>query len=327
MFFTEKEISGFSKENNLRLTKEFMDRVSLKQDKIGTIVLSKKDYIDSVINLDNFDFSKKWITLRNLSMALIKDTVPEGISTDYSETEKEVLVANNFVLPELVRQFQVTPAEYYFARFTTNDKSVEKGKKYLFTPSFRGKKQELIHLADIVGKENFKASEMEEKLEEYFRLRRFPEIYIDRLKQDFVKQTICNTFIEFTDEHNLNAGVLVDQSARKMKLAPSYDLDFSMGVYKNLGWQSVVTTRKADNGKDDLESILMQYKDLPWMKSYLSEVLENLSLEKSIKSGEEISGMKLSEKGKKHYEIFFGRQKAELEATYQKMYGKTIEER
>lgn len=335
MVLSQNDFKTFAKKNKVNLSSksQFTTSSSIKEDRYGNLVLSERDYCDSRIDIRKYNYCKKWILLRNLSMAIVKSRIPDKEEANkYSKSEREVLVANNFLMPVLADVFQLEAAEYYNARFTDKkDKDFNPNQIYLLSPSFLRKNEELVHLANIVGEDELQVSKMLEKIEGWLRLRKCPETDIERVKMDFIKQTIFNRYIDFSDEHNLNAGIIVNSDgtvSSKARMAPSYDTDYSAGVYNQLGGRIPITfMRSADNGGTDLKSIILQYKDLPWMQQYLKEVISNLNIPEAIEQASKNGNLKLSDATVNKYMRFFDRQNKELRDAYRQAYDRSLEER
>ena len=132
----------------------------------------------------------------------------------------------------------------------------------------------------------------------------------------FIKQSIFNKFIGFSDEHNYNTGILIstDETGKRARLTPCYDLDFSGDVYNitNDGIQPRAFFR--NDGKygrrltDILELFYTRYEE-----KYLKEIMPKINIEKAIKIGEKNGGFKLSKNAKIRYLEFFKDKKTELD--------------
>lgn len=334
MVLTPNNLEAYAKKNKVNLSgkSQFLSSNALKLDKDGNLLFTTRDYCDSDIDVRKYNYCKKWILLRNWKMALIKNRIPDKENEGkYSQAEKEILITNNFLMPILASVFQVESAEYYNARFNNRkDKDFNPNQIYLVSPSFLRRDDELIHLANIAGEKEFRASTIISKIQEWLRLRKCPETDIERTTMDFIKQTIFNRFIDFSDEHNLNAGIIVSSNEAgitRAKMAPSYDTDYSAGVYNQMSTVPIVHMRMTDKGQTDLESMIMQFKDLPWMKQYLKEVISNINIPEALSQALQNGNTKLSEAAQKRYTRFFDRQTQELKQAYEKAYGRDLEER
>ena len=143
---------------------------------------------------------------------------------------------------------------------------------------------------------------------------------IDNVLRDFIKQSIFNKFIDFSDEHNLNTGILItnDKKERRARLAPCYDLDFSGGVYNITdGGYPKFFLRQDENGRNTLISILATFFTT-FERNYLAEIIPKIDIEEAIKSGEKNGNLKLSEITRQRYKDFFRNQQEELVSFYEK---------
>lgn len=344
---TKREFFAENKINPSR-AKKIMSKH--KKDKNGNIIIKNGTFIISKSSVTNYSFSDSWVLISQPGvfnrqdvqgrMALIKSYIPDKYPNYYSGSDEEIARANNFVLPEIAKQFQLEAAEYYNVVFEDcgelkseeNFRTLGREKRqkiipnhrYLLTPSFKKNNEELIHLADIVGPYELKASKMIKGIEEYLQLRHFPETDISQIKDNFIKQCIFNKYIDFSDEHNFNSAIIVSQGVegKRARLAPCYDLDFSAGIYNivNGGYFPTYFFRKSDDNKDDLISMLAQFKGES-EKKYLQEILQKINVDEAINLGEQYGNFKLSERARTKYNKFFKKQQDELESFYEKNYG------
>lgn len=334
MGISARDLDEIAKRNKVRFSKsgEFAKSCSISEDKQGNLLLTARDYRTSKIDIRKYNYCKKWILLRNMKMALIKSRVPDKEeSGKYSQAEKEILIANNFLMPLLAKPFQIESADYYNARFSNeDDKDFDSNQTYLLSPSFVRNNEELVHLANIVGENELQVSAMLDKIEKWLKLRKCPQTDIERIKMDFIKQTIFNRYIDFSDEHNLNAGIIIDSDGTqgiRARMAPAYDMDYSAGVYNQFGRSAITFMRRADNGGTDLKSMILQFKDLPWMKQYLKEVMESINIPEAIEQAKQNGNLELSDLAMRKYTRFFEGQNRELKKVYEQIYGRDLEDR
>ena len=345
-------VTDFLQKNNVNPQKARNLLKKMKKDKNGNIVLKQGMFVLSKTPIVNYAFTNSWILLlqpRSLNrqeipgkMALIKSYISDKCPQYYDDTEKEMAVANNFILPEIAKQFQLEAADYYNVIFE-NCKELESednysssnyykkkilpGKRYMLTPSFIDYDEELIHFADIVEPYELKATKMLSKIEEYLTRRNILETDIKAIKRNFIRQCIFNKYIDYTDEHNLNGGIILSQNKniRRARLAPSYDLDFSGELYNltNGGVQPTAFFRTTDQGEFDLLPMLEQFKG-ELKKEDLRDIISSISLDNAISIGQEYGNFKLTDNTRKKYNRFFKRQQKELEAFYKSTYGPMI---
>lgn len=308
------------------------------RDKDGNIIIKQGQFLVSTIPVARYAFVDGWILLiqsevftrkDNLGkMVLVKSYIPDKYPKKYSDSEKEKAIANNFIMSELAKQFLLQAAEYYNVVFEDCDELAKSenykkqgnskvrriipGKRYFVTPSFLEDDEELIHLADILKSPNILlVSEMLKNIEEYLILRDVYQEDIKQIKKSFIKQCIFHKFIDFTDEHNWNSGIIFSQrnGVLRARYAPEYDLDFSAEVYNtiNEGIQPKVFYRITDDGGLFLDDMLEQFKG-EYEKEYLKKVISTFNIDEAIEKGKENGNIKLSERTLKQYKKFFAEQ-------------------
>ena len=341
----------FFKKNQINIKKEKSIIKDNQKDENGNIILKSGTFLISRKSIAKFNFSNGWIFLAQPGlinrqgitgqMALVKSYISEKCPEYYTGTDEEITRANNFVLPEIAKQFQLNAAEYYNVIFEdcneleSSENYVVIGnyrkqkilpyQRYMLSPSFLQENEEMIHLADILENSNeLRVSKMLSSIENYLKIRHFPETDIESIKKEFIKQCIFNKYIDFSDEHNLNAGIIVrkDSSGSRARYAPCYDLDFAAGVYNiaNGGVQPRTFFRKSDDGKFSLFSILNQFKG-DFEKAYLRDIMSKINIEDAIKIGQKYGNFELSEKARNKYNKFFKAQQQDLEEFYNMTYG------
>ncbi len=282
---------------------------------------------------------RKWPTRQIVQrkMALVKSYVHNKYPKEYKGSDAEITMANNFILPEIAKQFGLETAEYYNVMFENCDileseenldringnieKKIEPNKNYLLTPSFLGKNEELIHLEDVLdSKDNLKVSKMLKQITKYLKSEHVCEGDIENIKESFIKQCIFNKFVGFSDEHNVNTGIIFRKENRKkrVRLTPCYDLDFAIGVFNTVS-DSIVPKYHFRRSDDEdireatkLSSMLKQF-DGDFQRRYVEFVLRHLDIEKAIEIGEKRGGFTLSELSREKYMNFLGKNILELQ--------------
>ncbi len=343
--------SNFLKKNQINPQKAKKVLKIYDKDKEGNIIIKQGTFIISESPVDSYSFSDSWIFLSQPGvlnregvsgrMALVKSYIADKCPKFYTGTDAEMSRTNNFILPEIAKQFQLESADYYNVVFEEGDELQSKenfvsiadysrqkiipNHRYMLTPSFKGNNEELVHFADILENRNErKASQILSEIVNYLNIRHTPETDLELIKKNFIKQCIFNKYIDFSDEHNLNGGILISRGPEgtRARLAPSYDLDFATGVYNiaNGGIQPQVFFRKSDNGGNDLISMLNQFRG-NFEKEYLKEIIPRINLQEAIKIGEKYGNFKLSERAQHKYIKFFKAQQKDMVEFYNKAYG------
>ena len=337
------KISDFFKENLINLTRAKKVIKNFEKDKNGNIIIKDGTFVISNLNTDNYKFTNGWILISQQgifsrdeiqgTMALIKSYIPDMCPGFYLETEAEILRANNFIMPEIAKQFELETAEYYNVIFEDSEElhskenhkslvdkkelKIKPNQRYLLTPSFKKNNEKLIHLAEILPNEyDLNSVTIYRRIKQFLKSEKVVESDIDNVLKSFIKQSIFNKFIGFSDEHNYNTGILIstDETGKRARLTPCYDLDFAGGVYNitSDGIQPRAFLRNdGKNGRrltDILELFYTRYE-----AKYLKEIITKIDIEKAIKSGEKNGGFKLSKSAKKKYLEFFKDKKTELD--------------
>lgn len=295
-------------------------------DENGKLVLQTSKCLQSSINVEDYRACIGWVMLKSSKkMALIKNCFGD-INRDMTIENYYISKYNPILVPEIARQFLLEAAQYYIV---TRAKGKRASKiDLMLTTDFRDEEQEeeLIEGKYICGAE-LKTSQIIEKQQEYLMEHNASPEDMEMVRRNFIKQTIFNKFIEQTDENNGNWGIVKNKNGR-FKLAPIYDLDCTCGVsLKGYG----ITKRICDNGRDDLDSIVMQYKDEPCLQEYMKYVIQNFSIEKAfekakINSKIDFSRIAQIEKNpkasvvKQRYEVFFTQNFEKLKTAYKRAF-------
>ncbi len=135
-------------------------------------------------------------------------------------------------------------------------------------------------------------SEYLEQMDEALRLRQFDESEIEKAKFEFIKQEFIAKLIGLKDQTADNSPLIVntdDEGNRHVRMAPMFDLDYSFQIASKFNF---MTVRKCDNGKDDIASLIEQYKDYPGFKEFAKKSLETLDMSKIFKQIYEKTGLK-----------------------------------
>ena len=335
-------ISDFLKENLINKSRAKKIITDFEKDRDGNVIIKDGTFVVSNLNIENYKFTNGWIFISQQgvfsrdeiqgTMALIKSYIPDMCPGFYSETDEEILRANNFIMPEIAKQFELETAEYYNVIFEEgkelhnkeNYKSlagkkelkIKPNQRYLLTPSFKKNNEKMLHLADILPNEyELNSATIFRKIKQYLKKEKVVESDIDNVLKSFIKQSIFNKFIGFSDEHNYNTGILIstDETGKRARLSPCYDLDFSGDVYNITNDGEHPRAFFRNDGKygrrltDILELFYTRYE-----AKYLKEIIPKINIEKAIKNAEENGGFKLSKSAKKRYLVFFKDKKIEL---------------
>lgn len=340
------KISDFFKENLINISRAKKIIKNFEKDNYGSIIIKDGTFVVSKIDVEKYNYTNGWILIPQQgvfsrdeiqgTMALIKSYIPDKCPGIYSETDAEILRANNFIMSEIAKQFELETAEYFNVvfedskelhnidnyRFVAGKKElkIKPNQRYLLTPSFKKNNERLIHLADILSNEyELDSAIIFRSIKQYLKKEKVVESDIDNVLKSFIKQSIFNKFIGFSDEHNYNTGILISTEGeeKRARLTPCYDLDFSGDVYNitNGGIQPRAFFRNdGRNGRtltDILELFYTRYET-----KYLKEIIPKVDIEQAIKNGEKNGNFKLSKNARKRYLVFLNNKKMELDRFY-----------
>ena len=90
--------------------------VDYNKDKNGNIIIKQGHFMISTSSVANYNFSDSWIFLSQPGvlnrqgvsgrMALVKSYISDKYPEDYKGSDAEITNANNFILPEIAKQFR-----------------------------------------------------------------------------------------------------------------------------------------------------------------------------------------------------------------------------
>ena len=122
-------------------------------------------------------------------------------------------------------------------------------------------------------------SENLKKMEDALRSRKFDENEIEKVKFDYIKQEFVSKLIGLKDQKADNSPLIVsiDEDGNKhVRMAPMFDMDYTFQIAKNMD----LLVRKCDNGKEDIGSLIEQFKDYPNFKEFAKKSIETLDMKK-----------------------------------------------
>lgn len=120
------------------------------------------------------------------------------------------------------------------------------------------------------------------ELEKNLKLRHYPKDQIEKVKFDFLKQEFLAKLIDLKDQKADNTGIITSivGGKRSVRIAPMFDYDFSFKAAED----SSLRSRKADNGKADITSLIEQYKDYPGFLEFVKKSVNSLDMENIYES-------------------------------------------
>lgn len=169
--------------------------------------------------------------------------------------------------------------------------SVHNGRRILSKNFLKSNEEIVTYIEDPEDLEDLKISEHLRNLEEALRLRKFPIDEIQKVKFDFLKQEFLAKLIGLKDQRADNSPVIVsldEDYNRHVKMAPMFDFDYSFHIANHVN----MLTRKCDNGKDDIGSLIEQYKYYPGFKEFVTSSIKSFDMLKVFRQIFEDTGCK-----------------------------------
>lgn len=121
-------------------------------------------------------------------------------------------------------------------------------------------------------------------IEQYMRDNKCSQTEIDKTKFDFIKQEFVSKLIGLKDQTSNNTPLIESinsEGEKHIKLSPMFDLDYSFHIGEG---NEDLKIRKCDNGKDDIESLIFEFKDFPGFREFATNCVKNLNMEKILKN-------------------------------------------
>ncbi len=339
-------------------TKEFIDLFD-KDKKDGAHVIYDRNYMILDDSTNMYKCAKRWIKLSpsdiysNTSYrkdCLLKAYVYDLEDAEYTETERQILKANNYILPEIARAFGIESASYgrfkilddYNGELNRNENiayfkggnipvyRIKSGQEYILTPSFLKNDEELMPFGHMGDDKLQDVSIIWKRVEETLISRNIPKDKIKNIRKQYALKSIFGAFVELNDNHNYNDGIIfsTDPSDRTARLAPAFDLDNAMRVYNFGVFGPRYFVKRASDGGIEVKSMLKEFehdlseKDL--MK--LMQALNPESVLRLIKKADERHSLKLTTDIIHHYTKIFEDKYKEMEEFYKERYGKEIDD-
>ena len=278
------------------------DAKYLKRDKANNIVLTQGQY-DLVTNdVGQYASAYAWITLKNTqSQCLVKNFVYNSTMGAYDEFIKrngkdgiEICKYNNLIVPYIGSEiFGIDTVKYFFAKFA-NGEEVWEG-------------------FNILTKDTVIFSKRLNEIKKFLELRQIPSHRVQEILDEFVRQEIFKKSVNYTDNHNANWSLGID--GKKVRLFPAYDFDFCSGIRNTKRIETL-----CDNGLMNLNSLIKQYMDLPWMKEYLAEVIRNYDMNVVFEKVREKTLLDIPSNIKEYFKNTYSKKKKEIETIYSEIF-------
>ncbi len=291
----------------------------LQRAENGEIIINKKDFNISAIDVERYTNCINWILLKdNKTMALIKRPFGD-IYRQLDKKQYDISLYNNILLPQIAKQLQCETAMYYLVKSGKSKNSP----KQILTIDFKKPNEEIIHGEKILEEVNGDINELNiqdltRETHKYLEKKNIKSRDIDIIEKEFIKQSFYNRFVKQADENNHNWGILLNEKETRARIAPIYDVDCCCDI-STLG-KHVRTTN--DGSKYNLKSFLDDYGTNQWFDTYIKEVIEEFNIEKAIEGAKKETGISIPTKIQDHYKTFFGERFYELKSAYKEYMSK-----
>lgn len=322
--FSEKNNENVMKTNKIRTRNEIQE---ITKDKENNIIFTPGKYNAIDIDIGEYASAHAWISLKNTNtQCLVKNLAYSSGNESYNQfikingkEGKEISKYNNIIVPYIGTEiFNVETVKYFLVKFSKGKQKipVNPNLEYLITLDEKSNGEEIWEGWNILflnkAKDSLIFSERLEEIMKFLKLRNIPSHKIQEIVDEFIRQEIFKKTVEYTDNHNGNWGLGID--GKIVRVFPAYDFDFCSRI-KN---QRVYDTL-SDNGNSDLKSLIMQYKDLPWMKKYISEVIQVFDIEKVLEIASEKTEINIPIEVKNYFKEFYSKKKDELEQIFKEV--------
>ena len=221
-----------------------------------------------------------------------------GISEVYDDECKYACM----LASEIARTIGVATSENFIVRLPIKNSRI--ASKFFLEPD-----EDLEYF--IPEKRDVTISEVLAALRGKLTLRHYPEDVIKRVEFEFLQQEFVAKLINLDDQAPDNSGLIVSLDAsnkRHIRMAPMFDFDFSFFFLKN----PEIMRRKCDNGKADVGSLVLQYKDNPDFIAFVRNAVKVLNMERVYANIYERTGLTFfgedrRERGLKKYTHFLNK--------------------
>jgi hypothetical protein len=337
---------------------EFIDL--FQEDINGVHIIYDHQYLLLDDSTSIYKCAKGWIILSPESIkdrsgdrkdCLLKSYIYDADDTEYKMISKQILKANNFILPEIAKAFGIEAATYgRFKIDKENDSELRREEniayydnrqpvyrikpdtEYILTPSFLNNDEEFKAFGDIIPNDkDHNVGNVWRQLERFLLERSITKENIKQIRKQYALKSIFGAYVELNDNHNYNDGLIFtnDRSNRSVRLAPAYDLDYAMRVY-NVGpmGRPITFIKLASDGGMEVTNMLKEFKDDLTEKDF-DNMLKGLhpdNIMKIILDTDKKHHLELTPDVEQKYMSFFTDKYRELGAFYKARYGKDIDD-
>ena len=304
------------------------DAKYLKRDKENNIVLTQGQYDLVTDEVGQYASAHAWIELKNThSQCLVKNFIYNSTMSSYDEFIKrngkdgiKICKYNNLIIPYIGSEiFNVETVKYFFAKFSRGKQKIPTNPRieYLITIDEKANGEEVWEgfniLVENSSKDTVLFSKRLNEIKRFLELRQVPSYRIQEVLDEFIRQEIFKKSVNYTDNHNSNWSLGID--GKKVRLFPAYDFDFCSGIKNTKRIETI-----CDNGLMDLKSFIKQYKNLPWIKEYIEEVIKNYDMNVVFEKVKEKNLLDIPNDMKEYFGNTYIQKKDELEEIYDEIF-------
>ncbi len=210
---------------------------------------------------------------------------------------------NSILLAYILKQINLNHARYFLA--------VEKGKKFLVSPSFLKEGERLVLGDEILGedfwnsKENIGIDEKLEKMEEYLHNKGASAEEIQKVKLEHLKQIFAVKFLGAKNFHSGNWGIIENEDREFVRVCPFMDYESACVKYENEeidddGWENCV-----QDGENGLDEFIKYYQNFPGFKKFIEEAYQNFNVYKALRDSYDETHCKIDTDCVYYYYDFF----------------------
>ncbi len=210
---------------------------------------------------------------------------------------------NSILLPCILKQFDLNHARYFLA--------IEKGKKFLLSPSFLKEGERLILGDDILGdaflssKENIGIDEKLEKIKEYLQKKGASTEEIQEVQLEHLKQIFAVKFLGVKNFHAGNWGLIENENGEVVRTCPFMDYESACIEMKNEAIDEDIWENFVLDGKRGLEDFIKYYEKFPEFKEFVQEAYKHFSLRKALEDSYEETHCEIDMECVYYYNDFF----------------------
>lgn len=304
------------------------DTKVLKRDRENNVILTQGQYDLVTDEVAQYSSAHAWIELKNTNtMCLIKNFAYNSTMGGYNEFIKrngkdgiKICKYNNLIVPYIGSEiFNVDTVKYFFVKFNNSRQKIAVNPRieYLVTLDEKNNGEEIWEGINVLmsnkSRDTILFSRRLSEIKKFLEFRQVPSYRIQEVLNDFIRQEIFKKSVQYTDNHNINWSLGLED--KKVRLFPAYDFDFCSGINNVKKIETM-----CDNGLMDLNSFIKQYQSLPWIKEYIEIVIKNYDMNRVFEKVEEKTLLEIPDDIKEYFENIYGKNKEKIELIYSEIF-------